>query len=66
MNNPDSTIKKYDDNGNHYATIYKKRFDSNISTSDTPTRESRVIINHVKPEKSSQFPLYKKGVTDDF
>ena len=66
MTNPDEVIKKYDDSGTHYATIYKKRFDNNISTGDTPTRESRVIINHAKPERSSQFPLYKKGVTDDF
>ena len=60
INNPDSVDKQYDINGNHYATVYKKRFAENISTQDTPTCESRVIINHFDESRSSQFPLYQK------
>jgi RHS repeat-associated protein len=66
MNNPDSVKKQYDKDGNHIATIYKKRFGSNISTKDTPSRESRVIINHQDSGASTQFPFYKNGVTDKF
>ena len=62
----DDIVRHVNEGGTHYATTYKKRFDSNVSTADTPTRESRVIINHLNPEKSTQFPYYKKGVTDDF
>lgn len=63
----DDIVKHYDDNGVHYATTYKKTFNNqNISTNATPTGESRVIINHLDDSKSTQFPYYKKGVTDGF
>jgi RHS repeat-associated protein len=60
LNKPDKIVKHYDANGTHYATTYKKTFKDNISTKDTPTNESRVIINHIDPSRSSQFPLYQK------
>jgi RHS repeat-associated protein len=61
IKNADKIVKHYDDNGVHYATTYKKSFISNISTSATPTNESRVIINHLNPDKSTQFPLFLKS-----
>jgi len=66
MKNPDKVVRNFDANGNHYSTTYKKTFEFNISTNKTPTRESRVIINHENITKSSQFPFYKKGATDEF
>ena len=66
MNSPDDFFHSYDSQGNIYATTYKKRFRTNISTEATRTRESRVIINHLNPSKSTQFPYYKRGVTDGF
>lgn len=45
MNNADDIVPHFDDNGVHYATTYKKTFNQNISTSATPTKESRIIIN---------------------
>ena len=59
MNDPDVVEKLYDKDGNHYATRYKKEFRENLSTPDTPTRHSRVIINNVDPSRSTQFPFFK-------
>jgi len=59
IESPDKVVKNYDENGVHYSTTYKKTFNENISTSDTPTNQSRVIINHLNSSKSSQFPFYK-------
>jgi len=59
MSNPDKVEKLHDNDGNHYATRYSKEFDSNISTPDTPTNQSRVIINHKDPTRSTQFPRYE-------
>ncbi|WP_330924928.1 hypothetical protein [Candidatus Sororendozoicomonas aggregata] len=41
-------------------TKYKKSYDFNISTPDTPTGEMRVFINHNNPSRSSQFPYFAK------
>lgn len=65
MNNPDKIVHHINEDGVHYATTYKKTFDYNISTSDTPTNESRVIINHLDASRSSQFPLYQKPNTTE-
>jgi hypothetical protein len=58
LSSPDSVEKQFDASGNHYATTYKKEFPYNISTSDTPTNSSRVVINHSDPSRSTQFPRY--------
>jgi hypothetical protein len=60
LSNPDEVIKQVDANGIHYATTYKKEFPYNISTIDTPTSSSRVIINHLDAGRSTQFPFYRK------
>jgi hypothetical protein len=60
MQEADMVEVKIDDDGVPYATVYKKRFDYNISTGDTPTGESRVYINHKNPERSTQFPYYRR------
>ncbi|WIM39915.1 hypothetical protein PO903_03235 [Paenibacillus sp. PK4536] len=39
------------------TTTYAKRFNDNISTKDTSTRDHRVIINQNNSAKSTQFPL---------
>jgi len=58
MLNPDSIVYNTDQN----VIIYKKEYDFNISTSDTPTGSHRVYINlDSKPGKTnrnSQFPYY--------
>jgi hypothetical protein len=58
MLNPDSIVYNTDQN----VIIYKKEYDFNISTSDTPTGSHRVYINlDPKPGKTnrnSQFPYY--------
>lgn len=61
INNADNVVKHFDANGVHYATTYKKTFfGQNISTADTLTSESRVIINHLDANKSTQFPFYRR------
>lgn len=50
---------KYD--SEHGATTYSKSYGFNISTSDTPTGEMRVKINHNKPHRSTQFPYYPRA-----
>jgi uncharacterized protein YukE len=54
--NPD--IVEYDDIKNTIA--YKKNYDFNISTPDTPTGLHRVFLNLNNPSRHSQFPYYKK------
>ena len=56
MNNYDNKWSQTDKKGNTQV-FYAKRFDSNISTSDTSTRDHRVIINISNSAKSTQFPL---------
>jgi len=56
MSNPDSVEVKRDKDGKPYATVYKKKYDFNISTSDTETGDHRVYVNHDDPNRSSQFP----------
>lgn len=56
MLNPDSV--EYDDIKNTIA--YKKNYDFNISTPDTPTGQHRVFLNLNNPSRHSQFPYYKK------
>jgi len=56
MNNYDNKWSQTDKKGNTQV-FYAKRFDSNISTSDTSTRDHRVIINKSNSSKSTQFPL---------
>lgn len=58
---PDNIEKLVDKNGVHYATKYSKKFDYNISTNDTPTGDSRVIINHLNSADSTQFPYYSNS-----
>lgn len=60
INSADEIVKNYDAAGNHYSTTYKKKFSYNISTKDTPTKQSRVIINHKDPSRSTQFPYLRK------
>lgn len=59
MMSPDSI--KYNDEQN--TILYKKEYNFNISTPDTPTGVHRVYINlDPKPNKTnrnSQFPFYK-------
>ncbi|MGB0871158.1 MAG: RHS repeat-associated core domain-containing protein, partial [Flavobacteriales bacterium] len=56
----DDIVVHLDNHGTPYAVTYKKTFGYNISTKDTPTRESRVIINLLDAEKSTQFPLFTR------
>jgi len=66
IENADKVTKIFNDEGIHYATKYEKTFGFNISTNATRTRESRVFINLLNPEKSTQFPYFKQGITDAF
>ena len=57
------TIDKFDSASSSVqskVTTYKKKYDFNISTKDTPTGEHRVLINNNKPDRSTQFP-YGRG-----
>ncbi|RST56910.1 hypothetical protein D5F11_025590 [Siminovitchia terrae] len=56
MLNPDSV--DYDDIRNTIA--YKKNYDFNISTPDTPTGQHRIFINLNNPSRHSQFPYFRK------
>ena len=59
MNQPDQAWSSRD-NGGPWRTFYRKAFNSNISTGDTPTVHHRVIINTADSSRSTQFPLYSK------
>ncbi|ASL62771.1 MULTISPECIES: hypothetical protein [Bacillus] len=59
MNEPDQAWSARD-KGGPWRTFYRKEFNSNISTGDTPTVHHRVIINTEDSSKSTQFPLYLK------
>lgn len=48
----------YNKEGILYAIKFEKTFLFNISTNETPTMESRVFINLLNPNKSSQFPYF--------
>ena len=65
MNNPDEVKIEKDASGNVYGTTYKKDYDFNISTNDTPSNKHRVIINHLNNERSTQFPFYEKPKKDN-
>ena len=65
MNNPDEVKIQKDASGNVYGTTYKKDYDFNISTNDTPSNKHRVIINHLNNERSTQFPFYEKPKKDN-
>ncbi|MDQ0233404.1 hypothetical protein [Metabacillus malikii] len=55
MLNPDSV--DYDDIRNTIA--YKKKYDFNISTLESPTGQHRVFINLNNPSRHSQFPYFR-------
>ncbi|MDL5610099.1 hypothetical protein [Bacillus halotolerans] len=55
MLNPDSVV--YDDIRN--TITYKKNYNFNISTPDTPTGQHRVFLNLNNPRRHSQFPYFK-------
>lgn len=57
MDEPDLSWRTVDKSGVR-CTYYAKKFVDNISTTDTKTKHHRVIINHTKPDRSTQFPLY--------
>jgi hypothetical protein len=61
--NPDSVVTKYADpaNGKKGITVYKKEYDRNISTTDTPTGQHRVFDNHDNPEKSTHYPYVDRN-----
>ncbi|OJD54369.1 Hook-associated protein 2 [Bacillus nitratireducens] len=59
MNQPDQAWSAREDGG-PWRTFYRKEFNSNISTNDTPTVHHRVIINTADSSKNTQFPLYSK------
>jgi hypothetical protein len=59
--NPDSITRQVPPNGSKQGTvIYKKEYNGNISTSDTPTGSHRVIDNLDNPDKSTHFPYVPK------
>jgi hypothetical protein len=64
LSNPDSVEYKVQTNpktgDESHVIVYKKDFDGNISTPDTPTSSHRVFINLDDPEMSSHFPFYTK------
>lgn len=61
LKEPDKTWAVADENGKNKRMFFAKEFDGNISTSDTPTRDHRVVINVDQRERSTQFPLYVKN-----
>lgn len=60
--NPDFVETKYVDpeNGKNGITVYKKEYDGNISTIDTPTGQHRVFENHDNPERSTHYPYVNR------
>ena len=64
MSNADSVeykIQKNPTTGDEsHGILYKKEFNGNISTPETPTSSHRIFINLENPEMSSHFPFYKK------
>lgn len=64
LGNPDSVeykIQKNPTTGDEsHGIVYKKEFNGNISTPDTPTGSHRIFINLDNPEMSSHFPFYSK------
>jgi hypothetical protein len=59
LKNPDDFKKLIDKDGNHYATRYSKDMGYNIAQPPMNTSQSRVFVNHINPENSSQFPYGK-------
>ncbi|WP_223831579.1 Hook-associated protein 2 [Bacillus swezeyi] len=60
MSQPDQAWS-HRDKGGPWRTFYKKQFNKNISTKDTPTTHHRVIINTADSSKNTQFPLSFKN-----
>lgn len=50
-----------DKDSNQVQVHYAKRYDSNISTKDTSTKNHWVVINKTKSTRSSQYPLTFKS-----
>ena len=57
--NPDKIEVLRDVNGNPYATKYSKDMGYNIAQPPANSSQSRVIVNHANPGKSTQFPYGK-------
>lgn len=61
LKEPDKTWTVADEGGKNKRMFFAKEFDDNISTTDTPTRDHRVVINVDQRDRSTQFPLYVKN-----
>ncbi len=44
-----------------YGVKYEKRYNSNLSTKETPAKTSVVRVNYTHPHRSTQFPKVDKG-----
>lgn len=59
MYNPDHAVTKLYPDGSK-VTIYKKEYNGNISTPDTPTGSHRVFDHLTDPGKARISPLYQE------